>query len=147
MKIDKSFKTLKFLSNSRGFWRPMASHFSEWKKHFQPCDINNSHYILVGGSAAMKRSRHLIYNNKNTEWGILFNQNPRRNHQAEALSPKDECGFYFYLVISWIYIFMGSYSCFHIAIYLRFFTSNLLCFNVHLNCLSQDNHLVSKQPQ
>ena len=39
------------------------------------------------------------------------------------------------------------YSCFHIAIYLRVFTSNLLCLNVYLNCLSLDNHLVSKPPQ
>ena len=29
----------------------------------------------------------------------------------------------------------------------KFFTSNLLWFNVHLNCLSLDNHLVSNQPQ
>ena len=27
---------------------------------------------------------------KTTEWDILFNQNPRRNHQAETLSPEDE---------------------------------------------------------
>ena len=53
----------------------------------------------------------------------------------------------FYPVISWIYIFMGNYSCLHIAINLTLFTSNLLCLNVHLNCLSLDNHLVSKQPQ
>ena len=49
--------------------------------------------------------------------------------------------------ISWIYIFMGNYFCFHIVIYLRFSTSNLLCLNAHLNCLSLDNHLVFKQPQ
>ena len=103
---------------------------------------------------------------KNTEWGILFNQNPLRNHQAETLSTKDKgflpwwflrgvlvnkipnkCGFYFYPMIYWIYIFMGNYSCFHIAIYLRFFTSNLVCLNVDLNQLSLNNHLVSKQPQ
>ena len=92
-------------------------------------------------------------------WGL-------RNHQAETLSPKDEgflpwwflrgfwlnripneCGFYFYPVISWIHIFISNYSCFHIAIDLRFFTSNSLCLNVHLKFLSVDNHLVSKQPQ
>ena len=55
---------------------------------------------------------------------------------------------FFYHVISGIYIFMGNYSCFDIAIYLMFFTSNLLCLNVHLNGLSLDNHhLVPKQPQ
>ena len=103
---------------------------------------------------------------KTTERGILFNQNPRRNHQAETLSPKDEgflpwwflrgfwlnripheCGFYFYPVIPWIYIFMGNYFCFHTTIDLRFFSSNLLSLNVHSNCLFLDNHLVSKQPQ
>ena len=101
---------------------------------------------------------------KTTEWGILFNQNSRRNHPAETLNPKDEgflprwflrgfwlnrtpneCGFYFHPVIYRIYIFTGIYSCFHIAIYLRFFTSNLLCCN--LNYLSPDNQLVSEQPQ
>ena len=58
----------------------------------------------------------------------------------------NECGLYFY-PHSWIYIFMWKYSYFNIAIYLRFFTSDLLCLNVHLNYLSLDNHLVSKQPQ
>ena len=94
---------------------------------------------------------------KTTEWGILFNQNPRRYHQVETRSTKDEGflpwwflrGFWlnripksvvfnFYPAISWIYIFMGSYYCFHIAIYLRFFTSDLICLNAHLNCLSLD---------
>ena len=103
---------------------------------------------------------------KTTAWGFLFNRNPRRNHQAETPSQKDEgflpwwflrgfrlnripnkCVFYFYPVISWIYILMGKYYCFHIAIYLMFSTNNLFCSNVHLNCLSLDNHLVSKQPQ
>ena len=55
--------------------------------------------------------------------------------------------FNIYPVISCIYIFLGKYSCFHIAIYLMFFTSDSLCLNVHLNYLSLDNHLVSKQPQ
>ena len=94
-----------------------------------------------------------LYNNENTERGILFNQHPLRNHQAEP-SVRRTKGFclgyfwggsgwteyrtnvvvYFYSVISWIYffIFMGNYSCFHIAIYLRFFTSTLLCLNAHL---------------
>ena len=83
----------------------------------------------------------------------------RRNHEAETLGPKDEwflpwwflrgfwlkripneCVFDFYPVISWINIFMGNYSCFHIGICLRFSTSDFLCLNVHLNCLSQENH-------
>ena len=121
--------------------------------------FNQNSTIFLLGSSGMK----II---KTTEWGILFNQNPRRNHQAETLSPKDEgflpwwflrgfwlnripnkCVSYFYPVISWIYIFMGNYFCFHIAIHLRFFTSALLRLNVHLNGLSLDNHLVSKQPQ
>ena len=100
---------------------------------------------------------------KTTKWSILFNQNPRRNHQTETLSLDSgqrvsalvissgfwlnripsECGFYHYPVISCIYSFMGNYTCVHIAIYLRFFTSVILCLNVHLNCVSLDNHLVS----
>ena len=61
-------------------------------------------------------------NDKTTEWGILFNQNPRRNHQAEghwvsALvvfegvlveQNTERMWFLFYPVISWIYIFMGK---------------------------------------
>ena len=54
---------------------------------------------------------------------------------------------YFYPVFSKIYIFMWNYSCFHNIIFLRFFTSNLLCLNAHLNRLSLDNHLVFEQPQ
>ena len=104
---------------------------------------------------------------KTTKWSILFNQNPRRNHQTDTLSLKSgqrvsalvissgfwlnripsECVFYHYPAISCIYSFMGNYTCVHIAIYLRFFTSVLLCLNVHLNCVSLDNHLVSNQPQ
>ena len=50
------------------------------------------------------------------------------------------------LFLEFIYSW-GHISCFHIVIHLRYFTSNLLCHGVHLNCLSLDNHLVSKQPQ
>ena len=95
---------------------------------------------------------------RTTEWGILFNQNPLRNHQAGFCHGgfwggsgwteyRTSVVFVFYPVISWIHIFMGNYSCFQIAIYLRFSTSNLLCLNVHLNCLFLINHLVYKQPQ
>ena len=46
----------------------------------------------------------------------------------------NKCVFYFYPVISWIYIFMGNYSCFHIPFSLVFFTNDSRCVNVHLNC-------------
>ena len=83
-----------------------------------------------------------------------------QNHQTETLSPSDsgflpwwflrgfwlnripsDCGCCFCTVMSWIYIFMENYSYFHIS------TSNLFCLNVHLPCLSLDNHFLSKQPQ
>ena len=51
------------------------------------------------------------------------------------------------VILVLIFHLHGNYFWFHIAIYIRFFTSNLLCLNVYLNCLSLDNHLVSKQPQ
>ena len=100
---------------------------------------------------------------KTTSLGILFNQNPRRHSKQKPwvrwtkgfclgdlwggsgwTEYRPSVFFYFHPVF---FIFMGNYSCFQIAIYLRFFTSSLLCLNVHLNCLSRDNHLVPKQPQ
>ena len=46
-----------------------------------------------------------------------------------------------------MYIFIENYSYFNIANYPRFFTRNLLCLDAHLNGLSLDDHLISKQPQ
>ena len=86
---------------------------------------------------------------ENTEWGILFNKTPSEIAKAETL-PQGVClgDFWgdscwtvyrtsvvlFHPVISWIYIFMGNNSCFHMPFYLGLFKSNSLCWIVHLNC-------------
>ena len=51
-----------------------------------------------------------------------------------------------FIFILWFLEFISSWGTFS-ACHLRFFTSYLLRLNVDLNCLSLDNHLVSKQPQ
>ena len=127
-----------------------------WKKHQTPRFQRRSRISFA-----------VTYSNKTTEWGILFNQNPIKNHQAEVRRTKGFClgricegvlveqntEWMWFLFLSrdflnlYLHLFMGNYSCFHITTYLRSFTSNLLCLNVHLNFLSLDNHLVSKQQQ
>ena len=118
---------------------------------------------------ALKFDRHLggdwkSLNNKNHRVGYSVKpETPKKSLSRKLLSVRrtalmiseefwfnripNECGFYFYPVISWIHIFMGNCTCSHIAIVLRFSTSDLLCLNIHLNCLSLDNHLVSRQLQ
>ena len=94
------------------------------------------------------------YNDKKTEWGILFNQNTRRR-KVETLSPKDEgvwlnkitnkCAFLFFSRDFLNSYFHGEQFCFHYPFYLL---TVIHFVGVYIWTVSSpDNHSVSRQPQ
>ena len=128
-----------YFINGQSKWRS-DSIISSW---YEVWEYGIKSHFLRWGRPSGNQVIIISDNNRNRDWGILFNQNPRRNRQGR--NPESDNKFFIlYLVNSY---FRGDISYFYDMS--TFWFSPVVHFvGVYIWTVSaSDNHYVSRKPQ
>ena len=126
-----------YFINGQSKWRSDST-ISSW---YEVWEYGIKSHFLRWGRPSGNQVIIISDNNRNRDWGILFNQNPRRNRQGR--NPESDNKF-FYPILS-EFLFHGGHFLFLWYVYLLVFTSSSLCWSIHLNRFSFRQSLCIKE--